>query len=245
MPEITPEMYLDVDALELHGPSALSNQSASPSPAPNLNDIDQVQQALFAAQRREDHAQISLLSTRLDDLLAATPTGKPEAAPEPLAEAPESPQETPEPSSEDKALIESFEASEVLLDLNNTVGEEVVGQVHDWANEHLPEDQLRNYMKMVSSNDPEAVGAFQAMQTLSQQEDAAPDPEGVQPEAFDEDTSSQLVDRFGDMGQVMVMLNQKVTAGEVEWKDVQQFVMSRPQLMQAAVEAKKLGLLNY
>lgn len=260
---VSPEDWMDVDSYQLTG--EIIKKDAPKEVAQPVDSFEGVQQQLFQAQRDNNQGAITQLAQKLDDMLASVaPTEEPKeepkvgpasehsdvsseassTPPERSLERPESPSEEPKLSSDDNALIDNFEASETLLELNEAVGSDTVDAVHEWANEHLPEDQLRSYMELVSSGDHnEAVQAFQAIQQASKATDGAP--EGTEPEVFDQDTTFNLVDRFGEYGETMIKLNTALTEGEATFEDIAKYVSRDPQLLDAVMQAKAAGLISY
>ena len=82
---IEPSDYLNLDSLEMHGPSSIRmKDEAESAPTPSSpKTIDEVAAALRQAQLRGDHGQIGVLSVQLDDMLAGTSSAPTEAPEDP------------------------------------------------------------------------------------------------------------------------------------------------------------------
>ena len=226
--EITPEDYLPVEALELHGPSAI--EPKPPADAPAANDIFSVQERLFKAEASGDHLAIHRLSIQLDDMLAAVPN---QGAEESSSEAPEGPSEVDEID---------VRQSDLYLQINDAVGQEKADNVHSWMNENLSEDEVSDYLTQLTEGNQEAIQAFQAAQ---QAMDQGVGLDSDDPTSIPDAEQEQLVDHFGDNGQKLVEMNKALMAGSASITDLKRLVMSDPSLLADAFKAKAMNLISF
>ena len=234
--QINPEDYLNVGDVELLGPSAVrlpgqpEKAEAQPLPTTPL----EIQQQLFEAQRRGDHVAIQQLSMALDDSL----TQVFEEKTQPKEQVEDRAQDVEEPSTD-------VTESEIYQEINNAVGQETADAVHSWMNSTFDEEEVGQYLQLIQDNDQEAIGIFQAAQRAMKNPELAPDSSIEEYTQFNEDTSTELVTRYGDAGTQMIELNKQFISGQISQAQMIQAVLSDPELTQAAMDAKANNLLTY
>ena len=222
-------MYLDVSALELHGPSAIQQKAPEAAPAANESIFD-VQERLLKAEATGDHLAIHRLSMQLDDMLAAVPN---QGAEESSSEAPEGPSEVDEID---------VRQSDLYLQINDAVGQEKADNVHSWMNENLSQDEVSDYLTQLTEGNQEAIQAFQAAQ---QAMDQGVGLDSDDPTSIPDAEQEQLVDHFGDNGQKLVEMNKALMSGSASITDLKRLVMSDPSLLADAFKAKAMNLISF
>ena len=238
--EITPEMYLDVASLELHGPDALNKPAETPSaPAPS-DDIFAVQQQLLDAERVGNHLAVQQLSMRLDDLLAGI---SPEQPSEDTAEQ----ESTDEPSEAHESSSEADEIDVTTTELYQQIGEAVGAQKADetfsYMNDNASQEEISEFLEQLKAGDQEAISTFQAAQQAMEQGITIDG--SVETTAFDSDTAFLIEDRFGENGVQIVDLNRRLLAGEITQVQVKRAVMSNPSLLADCLKAKAANLISF
>ena len=233
MPTCNPEDYMNTQAVEFLGTDTARQLTESPSAPQSSDPIFSIQEQLHAAQRAGNTAQVASLSMQLDTALQRLPQPSPEVPSE------EQREEVKAEETSDEELIQS----EIFQEINNTVGSEVADQVHNYMNENFSQEEIAEYMDMVDDNDQEAIGVFQAAQQVMQNEALAPSGGAV--EAFNDDTSAELISRYGDLGEQLLSLNQQMLSGRISSADAKRLVLSNPELLRVAFDAKSNNLMSY
>lgn len=249
--EVTPEMWMNTEAVELYGPGAiqtpqqqLANQAESSSAPEPSQDIFAVQQQLLQAEAQGNHLAVQQLSMRLDDMLSGmTAAPKVDAegtTDEPSGRASER-SETPESPSEDDEI--DLRQSDLFQQINEAHGPQKADEVHSWMNDNLSESELGDYMSQLQAGDAEALQAFQAAKSAIDQ--GVQLSAEVEASAFDDNTAFLIEDRFGANGTKIVQLNQQVASGAISQSQLKRMVISDPSLLADAIKAKAAGLISF
>lgn len=242
MPTCNPEDYLDLDSLELLGPSAVSLKSDQPAPlaAPEPQTIDDVANALRQAQLRGDQGQIGVLSLQLDDMLSGKPS-----------EAPVSPQEQPkevvdtntpeadeEPSEEQPELLES-DFNRALV---NQLGAAKVDALYETVNNCGDEDVIEAFMESVQG-DGQYANEVLDWARLATDAGATPDPE-AEYSTFSEENITAIRNESPYADEI-IALNQKLNSGEISQAQLFQQVLQDPALMAEAVKLRNANIISF
>lgn len=233
--EITPDQYLNLDNVEMYGPSSirLANEPA-PVAETQPTTVDEVATALRQAQQRGDHGAIGLLSAQLDSLVANSSAPTNQVAAEATSDAPEAPQEP----------VEDVRQSDLYQEINAVQGQQEADRVHGWMNENFSQEEVSDYLSAMSSNDQEAIAVFQSAQNMMKDAAFAPSAD-LDYSPFNDTQAHALTDAFGEQGQELLDLNKQLLSGALTERQMQKHVLSNPALMRVAMQAKAQGLINY
>lgn len=149
------------------------------------------------------------------------------------------PQEAPEEPVEESGDVS---LSEIYRDITATVGAEEADATHAFINSNATEEELSEYLGLLKSGSQEAVAIFQA---AKEAKDAGYEDTIDEYYPLSEDSSAQLIDRFGGSGQDIVTLNQQLMSGQITDIQMRAQVLRNPSLLRTALEARSMGLIAF
>jgi len=244
---IEPSDYLDLDSVDLLGPSAIKfkgEEAPAPSPAPS--SVDEVAAALREAQLRGDHGQIGILSVQLDDLVAGTPSPSPsrvsdahKAPQEPVAEETiDSSGDNDEPSEEPTELLESDFNRSLVAEL----GSDKVDEIYTTINNCGDDEVIASFMDSV---DGDGSYANDVIAWAKQASDAGATPTGEATfRAFDEESIASIQNSSA-YAEDIINLNRLVCSGQLSRSQLYQQVMQDPGLMAEAVKLRNANIISF
>ncbi len=237
---IEPSDYLDLDSVELHGPSAIrfkGEEAPAPSPAPTT--VDGVAAALREAQLRGDHGQIGILSVQLDDLIAGAPSPSSKAPQEPVAEETiDSSGEQLEPSEDAPELLESDFNRSLVTEL----GADKVDEIYSAINNCGDDEIIASFMDSV---DGDGSYANEVVAWAKQAADAGATPTAdASFNAFDEETINSVQNNSA-FAEDIINLNRLVSSGQLSKAQLYQQVMQDPGLMAEAVKLRNANIISF
>ena len=238
---IEPSDYLDLDSVELHGPSAIRFKGEeAPTPTPVPTSIDEVASALRQAQQQGDHGQIGLLSVQLDQLLnqtAPTPTQTAPQQPE-QEEVTDSSGEEQEPSEEPVELLDSDFNRSLVAEL----GSEKVDSIYTTINNCGDDEVIASFMDSV---DGDGSYAYEVIEWAKQVSDAGATPTGeLSFDAFD-DAAIANIQNNSSYAEDIINLNKLVSSGQMSQAQLYQQVMQDPGLMAEAVKLRNANIISF
>ena len=233
--QINPEDYLNLDNLEMHGPSSVTikgEKVAEPSPAPST--IDEVAQALRQAQLDGKHGEVGILSARLDEMLLGDLSEAPEASKQEVAEE--------ETSEEKESSTDDFKDSAFNKSLVSELGAEETDELYGIINSGADEDVLSAFMESANGDGKYATQVVDWARNVKAA-GATPNAD-VQASAIDESQATAILGA-SDYGQDILDLNAAVTSGKMSKAQMFAQVMENPGLMQEAVRLRNANLIQF
>lgn len=240
--EITPEMYLNLDGLEMHGPSSI-RRADEPAPVADAQptSVDEVADALYQAQRRGDHAQVGLLSAQLDGLVQGLSTAPQEPV---VANDPTTPEETLEPSEElTEPSEDTYTESDFNRSLVNELGSDKVNQLYEVINSCEDEDVIQAFLESSQGEDHTYANELIDWARLATDAGATPDPE-AEYSSFSEENITAIRNESPYADEI-ISLNQKLNSGEISQAQLFQQVMQDPALMAEAVKLRNANIISF
>ncbi len=166
-------------------------------------------------------------------VLKEEPVSEPQSRVSDAQEAPE------EPLTDDVDV--SF--SEIYRDITASVGPEEADAVHEFMNNNSSQEEIADYMEYLNAGDQEAVALFQAAKIAK---DAGYEGSGeIESTGLSEEAMAGLLDRFGDVGEVIIGLNSKLVNGDISAAEMKLTVMSDAALLRSCLQAKELGFIHF
>ena len=238
--QINPEDYLNLDDVEMYGPSSIRFKGEETAPeVPSPSTIEEVAQALRQAQLQGNHAQIGVLSCQLDDLLAGETPAK---APESVSEEPKEEVDPETPEEAEEAPQSDFKDSDFNKSLVNELGAEETDELYQIVNDGAGDDVLEAFMESANGDGEYASQVIDWARNVKAS-GAAPTA-GLEASAIDESTAQQIIGA-SEFGEEILQLNQQVSSGQMSKAQLFQEVMGNPALMAEAVRLRNSNLLQF
>ena len=233
--EVTPEMYLNLDNFEMHGPSSIRPQG-EPEPAPQQQPqtVDEIATALRKAELAGDHAGVQLLSVQLDDALAGVPAAAPESS---SATEEESTEAKEAPSDED--FHESFFHQNLVREVGDT---EEVNALYSIINDSADQETISAFFESAQGDGKYASEVVSWARNV-QQANAVPDV-SIEAQGFSEGQASELL-AASEYGSEILALNNAVVSGQISQQEMFMQVVQNPSLMAEAVRLRNANLISF